>query len=148
MQEGRPVHAHTNMDAIAFEAVTPGRIDHGGIGLQRLHDRGGGQAALFQQPADPPGGFVVEGNRRHQRFARMPQQGERPPEIGAVQHPLHGRLQHGKRDPGAITPIRQIAVVAIEVAEGGGLNHQQPHRAITRARLDNHVSTRSRHQRQ
>ena len=148
MQEGGPIHAHTDMDAIAFDAVAPGRIDHGGIGLQRLHNRGGGQAALCQQPADPLGGFVVERNRHHERFARMPQQGELPPEIGAVQHPGHGRLQHLIRHPGAITPIRQIAVIAIEIAKGGGLNHQQPHRAIPLVRRDRHISNRNSHQRQ
>ena len=75
VQEGWAIHAHAHVDAIALKAIAPGPINRGGIGLQRLHDRAGRQTAPLQEPADPLGGLVVERNRRHQRFARMPEQG-------------------------------------------------------------------------
>ena len=65
MQEGRAIHAHPHVNVIALEAVAPSPIDHGGIGLQRLDDRAGGQAAPRQQLAQARTGLVVEGDWRH-----------------------------------------------------------------------------------
>ena len=125
MQEGGAIHAHAHMDTVALEAVAPGRIDHRGVGLQRLVDRVGRQAMAFQHLLNARGRLVVKADRRRQRLTRMPEQGEAAVEIGALQHPLQCRLQDLQGEAAAVIATGQVAVVAIEVAEGGGLHHQQ-----------------------
>ena len=89
----------------------------------------------FQYPLNARGGLVVKADRGRQRLTRMPEQGEATVEIGALQHPLQSRLEDLQGETAAVVAAGQIAVVAIEVAEGGGLHHQQAQGPERRGRV-------------
>jgi hypothetical protein len=58
---------------VAEEEVVPATVDEGGVGLERVvHPH-----AAAVGPTQQRQGLLVEVDRHHQRFAGMPEQGER-----------------------------------------------------------------------
>ena len=78
-----------------------------------------------QHLLDDVEGLSVEVDRHGQRLARVPDHGELLASQAVVEQPLR-RLPHGvQRHARRVVAIGQIAVVAIQVAEGRGLQDQQ-----------------------
>ena len=124
VQEGGPIQADADGDFVAAEAFTPLRVDQDAIGLDRLID-GQARGMARHRRTDAIGGGIVKILGNCQGFARMPQQGEIPAYERAGQDFLQNRIQKLEVEAAAVVPVWQIAVIAVEIAIGGGLDHQQ-----------------------
>ena len=84
----RTIDADAHHDAIAPEAVAPGVIDQGGVGLNVLMEIQALGAMVRQAAMQTSGGLVVPAGRQRQRLSRMPDQRKLGPGIGALENPL------------------------------------------------------------
>ena len=125
MQKGRPIQADPHLDAVAAQAVAPQVVDQGAVGLHRLIDMD--TRVMAEHLIKDGGGVVVKGRWAGEGLPGMPEQGESFVHEGALQHPLQAEPHQIQVDQVSLMAVGEIAVGAVEVAEGGGLDHQQTH---------------------
>ena len=126
---GRSIHAHAHHDAVALEAVAPGVVDQRAVGLHVLLDHHGTAGELLHAALDDRRGFVVVAAGERERLTGVPHQRQLRPAERALQDPLQQQWQQLQIEHPPLLAIRQIAVIAVEIAEGGGLHHHQPNGA-------------------
>ena len=118
----RTIDADAHLDSMALEQVAPGIVDQGGVGLDRVRDPTVGPDGR----CDGGDGLVVIRHRHDQRLAGMPHHGERLAQQAVFTQSGGGALGCGQAHACGGLAIRQVAVIAIDVAERRGLQDQQP----------------------
>ena len=121
----RPIHADAHHDAVAAEAVAPGVVDQGGVGLNVLGELQLLGTVLLQAALKDRCGLVVPARRQSERLAGMPHQRELRAGIRTFQNATHQKRQQIQVKDPFLLPIGQVAVGAVEVAERCGLNHHE-----------------------
>ena len=122
VQDSWSVDADPHLYRVALEQRTAGVVDQRGVGLDRVadHAAGAGEAAHRLE------GLVVESRWHRQRLAGVPDDGETVAQQAIIDQVLDRVLHHGQRHARAVVALGQVAVVAADVAERRGLQHQQP----------------------
>ena len=124
VEEGGAIQADADGDFVAAEALTPLRVNKNAIGLDRLVDAQAWGIARHRR-TDAIGGGVVKIWGNGQGFARMPKQREIPADERTGKHLFQNRIEELEVEAAAVIPVRQVAVIAVEIAIGGWLNDQQ-----------------------
>ena len=127
----RTVDAHADDDVVALEALTPGVINQRGIGLDVLFNHHPLALKIGRFPMDDGAGFVVKRSWQREGFSGVPENRKVGAPKRAFVHPLQqqGELLLEVEDV-PLLPIWQIAVAAVEIAEGGRLDHQKTNGAV------------------
>ena len=128
MERFRPIHTHANHDAIALEALRPVVVDQRGIGLYVLLDHHPLPLQLFSGLLQPLRGLVIKSGGQRQRLSGVPQDRKIGPPIGALINPAEQQRKLLKIKHPPLLTVGQVAVAAVEVAKGGGLDHHQANR--------------------
>ena len=115
------IDADPEIDLRLGEERAPGLVDQGSVGLKRMDDRQIPRSEVL----DHGERVAIEGNRQHHRLAGMPHDRQ------AISDPAR-RENLGKQiaqglggDDRLRIPIRQIAILAIDIAKRGRLDDQQ-----------------------
>jgi hypothetical protein len=114
VQERRPVHADADVDLVAVEVRAPVGAEERGVRLEGLAHGHAAGIMLVQQR----GRRFVEGDRQDERFARVPQERERLACESAGEDPAEGPVEDRGGGAARGLPVGQVAVRAVEVAEG------------------------------
>ena len=124
VQKRRPVEADADPNAVPPDEVAPRLVEQGGVGLIGVDERIA-RAVVARRDGE---GLRVERAGHDQRLPRVPDHREAPPDDVALEDTGEEAIEHGETHPLGVLAVGQVAVAAVEVAEGGGLDHEQVER--------------------
>jgi hypothetical protein len=120
VQGGGAVDADADPGARIGEKQAPGIVDQGRIGLEREAQLG----IARQRAVEDPNRRLVEGDRTDKWLATVSEDRQLLPDQAGFGDPLSHPFEGIKRHATLLVSVRQIAVVAVQIAERCRLDHQ------------------------
>jgi hypothetical protein len=117
----RPIQADPDLDVMALDEIAPLLIDQRAIGLEAMDNAHSLRVALLGNTKS----LLVEGNGQDEWLASMPDNGDRIGQPDLAEKPFKGALKRLISDTLCRGSVWQIAIAAVDITKGRGLDDDQ-----------------------